>query len=343
MLDEKQEHQKLTGSLLEHAGRLSHKYHALSDDYGALQRRHRHLSITNEQLASQLKEAHEVLFELQATVQATPPAKRCEQQHLLSRVTEAEQAVKSLEREKHQLHERLLQAQAFIACLEQRGAATSAPLHQQQQQLILPEGVSMETPVGKSVLTPAGTAVTPDFCAPAAAAATKAGVTGAPAAAAQKMGKENVEGTTAPVAGAAAAPGAAADTFAGFVTPVKGRSNPLFDLPGTPGSIMQAESAPGVLGGFAHLASFPVEPVSPILAAAAKALSAAAGQQQKQQIQLSAATHELQTVQQEQLGLREEISKAKSALADIAGQLRASIGSSAISARGSAAAGSSSS
>lgn len=53
--------------------------------------RYRNLSSTNEQLASQLKEAHEALYELQATVQATPPAKRREQQHLVSRVVEAEQ------------------------------------------------------------------------------------------------------------------------------------------------------------------------------------------------------------------------------------------------------------
>lgn len=39
MLEEKQQHQKLTGSLLEHAGRLSHKYYALSDDYGVLQKK----------------------------------------------------------------------------------------------------------------------------------------------------------------------------------------------------------------------------------------------------------------------------------------------------------------
>lgn len=37
--EEKQQHQRLTGSLLEHAGRLSHKYYNLSDDYGELQRR----------------------------------------------------------------------------------------------------------------------------------------------------------------------------------------------------------------------------------------------------------------------------------------------------------------
>jgi hypothetical protein len=37
--EEKQQHQRLTGSLLEHAGRLSHKYYNLSDDYGQLQKR----------------------------------------------------------------------------------------------------------------------------------------------------------------------------------------------------------------------------------------------------------------------------------------------------------------
>jgi hypothetical protein len=36
---EKQQHQQLAGSLLEHAGRLSHKYYNLSDDYDALEQR----------------------------------------------------------------------------------------------------------------------------------------------------------------------------------------------------------------------------------------------------------------------------------------------------------------
>lgn len=36
---EKQQHQQLAGSLLEHAGRLSHKYYNLSDDYDALEHR----------------------------------------------------------------------------------------------------------------------------------------------------------------------------------------------------------------------------------------------------------------------------------------------------------------
>jgi hypothetical protein len=39
MLQEKQQHQQLAGSLLEHAGRLSHKYYNLSDDYDALEHR----------------------------------------------------------------------------------------------------------------------------------------------------------------------------------------------------------------------------------------------------------------------------------------------------------------
>jgi hypothetical protein len=39
MAEEKQQHERLTGSLLEHAGRLSHKYHGLADDYDALQHR----------------------------------------------------------------------------------------------------------------------------------------------------------------------------------------------------------------------------------------------------------------------------------------------------------------
>jgi hypothetical protein len=39
MLDEQRQHQRLAGSLLEHTGRLSHKYHSLADDYDELQRR----------------------------------------------------------------------------------------------------------------------------------------------------------------------------------------------------------------------------------------------------------------------------------------------------------------
>lgn len=39
LLQEKQQHQQLAGSLLEHAGRLSHKYYNLSDDYDALEHR----------------------------------------------------------------------------------------------------------------------------------------------------------------------------------------------------------------------------------------------------------------------------------------------------------------
>ncbi|KAF6255807.1 hypothetical protein COO60DRAFT_1462001 [Scenedesmus sp. NREL 46B-D3] len=171
---------------LMHAGRLSHKYYSLSDDFGDLQRRYHHLASANEQLASQLKEAHEALFDLQAAVQATPPAKRQQQRWLMERVEGAEQAVMNLATEKSQLQQRLLQAQAFIACLQQRPA------------------------------------------------------------------------------------------------------------------------------------SFALEPVSPILIAAAKAVSSCAGQQQQQHIQWTAARHELQDVHQEQLGLRQEILRAKSTLADIA-------------------------
>lgn len=39
LLQEKQQSQQLAGSLLEHAGRLSHKYFNLSDDYDALEHR----------------------------------------------------------------------------------------------------------------------------------------------------------------------------------------------------------------------------------------------------------------------------------------------------------------
>lgn len=54
-------------------------------------RRYHQLDRANEQLAGQLKEAHEALFEVQTAVQATPVHKRKEQRHLLSRLTDAEQ------------------------------------------------------------------------------------------------------------------------------------------------------------------------------------------------------------------------------------------------------------
>jgi hypothetical protein len=53
--------------------------------------RYRQLCHANDQLAGQLREAHEVLYDLQATVQATPAHKRHEQQHLLMRMRGAEQ------------------------------------------------------------------------------------------------------------------------------------------------------------------------------------------------------------------------------------------------------------
>lgn len=53
--------------------------------------RYHHLAGTNEQLASQLKEAHEALYDVQAAVQATPPAKRQQQRQLMERVADAEQ------------------------------------------------------------------------------------------------------------------------------------------------------------------------------------------------------------------------------------------------------------
>jgi hypothetical protein len=49
------------------------------------------LNCANEQLAGQLKEAHEALFEVQTAVQATPVHKRKEQRHILSRLSDAEQ------------------------------------------------------------------------------------------------------------------------------------------------------------------------------------------------------------------------------------------------------------
>lgn len=39
LLQEKQASQQLAGSLLEHAGRLSHRYYNLSDDYDVLEHR----------------------------------------------------------------------------------------------------------------------------------------------------------------------------------------------------------------------------------------------------------------------------------------------------------------
>lgn len=48
LLQEKQQHQQLAGSLLEHAGRLSHKYYNLSDDYDALE--HRCVQLTQSSL-----------------------------------------------------------------------------------------------------------------------------------------------------------------------------------------------------------------------------------------------------------------------------------------------------
>ncbi|KAF8056830.1 sdr42e1 [Scenedesmus sp. PABB004] len=269
--EEKAAQQRLTGSLLEHAGRLSHRYGLLSDDYGALRDRYRRLAGDNEALASALREAHEALYELQATVQATPPAKRREARALLARVADAEQAVQSLAQEKRQLAQRLEQAQAFIAALQQRGRADGAT----------PAG-AQDTPA----LAPGGDAATP--------------------------------GPT-PAAGAPAAP----EPAASFVTPVKGCSRS--GLPATPGSGASA-AGPGGCAAAAATAGAALEPVSPILAAAAAALSTCAGQQAAQQIQLRAASSELQHVQAEQRGLREEISRAKSALADIAGQLRVSLG-----------------
>lgn len=217
------------------------------------------------------------------------------------------QAVRSLEHEKSQLHERLLQAQAFIACLQQRPGGSGSCSQQQQQKY-------PDTPVLNTAMTPGPTP---------GAAQHSSGHPSASAAAAVQPGQAQTAveaATTAAGAHTGAAEGTAGG-FGGFVTPVKQLSNPLFDLPPTP-----ASDAPAAAAGTAHVASFAA---SPILAAAAAALSSCTGKQQQQQIQWNAASHELQHVQQEQLGLRQEIIKAKSALADIAGQLRASIGTSA--------------
>lgn len=179
------------------------------------------------------------------------------------------QAVMSLAQDKQQLQERLLQAHAFISCLQQRPdtAATATAT------AVAP----LQTPTGTAA-TPA--AVTPNFGAAAeqAAALPEAGAADTPAT------RSLLQGVVP----------AAALTF--------DRQQPL------PATHQQGDA----------LAS---EPMSPILAAAAR--SKTVGEQR------SAARHELQDVQQEQMGLRQEINRAKSALADIAVQLRASIGAAA--------------
>eukprot|EP00775_Hariotina_reticulata_P002474 gene2474-2777_t len=223
---EKEHHQRMTSSLLEHAGRLSHKYCMLSDEYGELQYRYDHLASTNDQLSSQLKEAHEALYELHTVVQATPPAKQRENKQLLARVKGAEEAVQCLQQEKTQLHERLMQAQAFIACLQQRSTAAHAPGGR---------GSERTTPDQPQTVSQRADSAVP-----------------------QARHTTSVTATAATVTDPTEAPD-------DFVTPVKGRCNPLFDLPRTPGD-------------------------------------------------------------EEQQGLQQEISKAKSALADIASQLRASMG-----------------
>lgn len=239
------------------------------------------------------------------------------------------QAVQSLAEEKQQLQERLLQAHAFISCLQQHTGWSATPKAaasgQQQQRPTL-----LQTPSDASAAAAgAATAVTPEFSSTGSNRATAGGlVLALPAPAAAD--------TVRPAPGAAVAGQRSAEGDgcpASFATPPAiGHSNPLFDLPATPGSqLMSGEP------GAAHAATavvphgqmtWPQDPPSPILAAATR--STAVGEH-RQRVQHSAATHELQDVHQEQLGLREEISRAKSALADIAGQLRASIGAAAVS------------
>lgn len=175
----------------------------------------------------------------------------------------------SLAQEKQQLQERLLQAHAFISCLQQRpdtAATTTATA-------VAP----LQTPTGAAA-TPA--AVTPNF------------------------GAAVEQAVALPEAGAADTP-AQRSMLQGVVPAASLTSDRQQPLPAT----QQQGDA---------LAS---EPMSPILAAAAR--SKTVGEQR------SAASHELQDVQQEQMGLRQEINRAKSALADIAVQLRASIGAAA--------------
>jgi len=242
-----------------------------------------------------------------------------------------------LAEEKQQLQERLLQAHAFISCLQQHTGWSAPPKAaasgQQQHRPAL-----LQTPSDVSAAAAgAATAVTPVFASTGSVRATAEGlVLALPAPAAAD--------TVRPAPGAAVARqrGAEGDGCpASFATPpAMGHSNPLFDLPATPGSVLMS----GELGA-AHAATavvphghitWPQDPASPILAAATR--STAVGEH-RQRVQHSAATHELQDVHQEQLGLREEISRAKSALADIAGQLRASIGAAAVSKTSSASVG----
>jgi len=53
--------------------------------------RYDNLASTNDHLSSQLKAAHEALYELHTVVQTTPPAKRKENKQLLARVKGAEE------------------------------------------------------------------------------------------------------------------------------------------------------------------------------------------------------------------------------------------------------------
>jgi len=86
--------------------------------------------LANDALASQLREAHEVLYALQSASQralaSTPPgggARRREAERMLRQLHEAHEAVFELDQEKQQLRERLLQAEAFMARLRRRRAA----------------------------------------------------------------------------------------------------------------------------------------------------------------------------------------------------------------------------
>lgn len=227
------------------------------------------------------------------------------------------QAVASLAHEKQQLQERLLQAHAFISCLQQRtqrAPAAAAVLSEYDSQHSV--AAVMQTPTD---CTPAAAAnATPQF------AAVHGGSIAAPAA--RDDSRQAMLALPAPAAGGAQSSYVQHNTDH-LSTAARGNAYALAGLPATPGSQLvsqrpcAAQSATAVIPQDAG--AWLQEPVSPILAAAAR--SRAVGQE-RQLEQQSAASHELRDVQVEQLGLREEISRAKSALADIAGQLRASIG-----------------
>jgi hypothetical protein len=167
------------------------------------------------------------------------------------------QTVATLERERSLLHERLVQAQAFISCLQQRRGASGGG--GQKDELLRPCGTPLLLPVRGGARTGTGA------------------------------------GCDAPT------------------PPLAGPTSVIADV--SPPTCQQP--APGAAQGPAL-----PEPQGPLLAPERAGGAGAA---------LSSASSALRRAQQEQLGLREEIGRARSALADIAGRLRASVGGGAAS------------